>query len=166
VPRGKPGEWDCGFFVAAAQALRVGDEVWLYYGGGNYTHGTPCLYAEKGTGRKTQFTGSIGLATWKLDRFVSVDAPAEGGSLTTVPLAAAGNRLELNAATKPGGSITVEVLDPAGKVLARSQAFTGDELRHTVVWDDGVSVGKLAEKPVTLRFRLKSAGLYAFAFRP
>ncbi len=29
-------------------------------------------------------TGSIGLARWKLDRFVSVDGPGEGGTLTTI----------------------------------------------------------------------------------
>jgi hypothetical protein len=171
VERGKLGTWDCGFFEAAAQALRVGDEVWLYYHGGNYTHGTPCLYAEKDaggkdTGRKTRFSGSIGLATWKLDRFVSVDAPAEGGTLTTVPLTFVGNRLELNAATKPGGSVTVEVLDLAGKTLARSRAFAGDELRHRVVWNDGTPLSSLAGKALTLRFHLKSAELYAFAFRP
>jgi hypothetical protein len=171
VERGKLGTWDCGFFEAAAQAIRVGDEVWLYYHGGNYTHGSPCLYAEKDvggkdTGRKTKFTGSIGLATWKLDRFVSADAPAEGGKLTTVPIVFAGQRLEINATTKPGGSVTVEVLDLAGKVLARSQSFSGDEIRHRVVWQDDASLSNLAGKPIVLKFHLKSAELYSFAFRP
>ena len=48
VPRGKIGDWDCGFFTTAAEAVRVGDEIRLYYGGSNYTHGTPCLYRAKG----------------------------------------------------------------------------------------------------------------------
>ena len=87
VPRGRLGEWDPGFFVTASGALRVGDEIWLYYGGSNYTHGTPCLYLPNDPKRKTVYTGSIGLAIWPLDRFVSVDAGAEGGRLTTVPLA-------------------------------------------------------------------------------
>jgi hypothetical protein len=165
VPRGKVGEWDCGFFVTAAEALRVGDEVWLYYGGSTYTHGTPCLYRAEGTGRLTRYTGSIGLATWKLNRFVSADGPAEGGRLTTVPVVFTGNRLEINASTKPGGSVRVELLDAAGKVLARSGAFSGDELRHRVAWKDGFEVGRWAGKPVVLRFELKNAGLFAFAFR-
>jgi hypothetical protein len=166
VPRGRIGEWDCGFFVTAAEAIRVGDEVWLYYGGSNYTHGTPCLYRAEGTGRHTQFTGSIGLATWKLDRFVSVDAPTEGGTLTTVPLVFAGRRLELNAATKEGGRVIVEILDMAGKPMARSEAFAGDDLRHQVVWEEGTDLSQLAGTPIALRFRLQSAELYAFAFRP
>src|SRR5262249_2046407 len=105
VPRGKVGEWDCGFFTTASQALRVGDEVWLYSRAANYPPGTPCLSRAQGTGRLTRYTASIGLATWKLDRFVSADGPAEGGVLTTVPITFRGNRLVINAATRPGGEI-------------------------------------------------------------
>jgi hypothetical protein len=165
VPRGKLGEWDCGIQETAAEAIRVGDEIWLYYGGANYTHGTPCLYEATGTGRLTEFTGSIGLATWKLDRFVSVDAGSAGGTLTTVPIVFEGNRLELNAATHRNGSITVEVLDAAGNLLARSEPFTGDMLRGKVTWRDGFRISRLAGKPVMLRFSMKSAELYTFAFR-
>ncbi|MBI3922904.1 MAG: hypothetical protein HY318_15895 [Armatimonadetes bacterium] len=165
VPRGKVGEWDCGFFVTASQAIRVGDEVWLYYGGSNYTHGTPCLYRAEGTGRHTKFTGSIGLATWKLDRFVSADAGASGGSLVTVPLVFSGNRLELNTATRKGGSVTVEMLAPDGTRIARSKQFTGDNLRHTVVWQKSLDLGALRGSPVSLRFQMKKAELYSFAFR-
>src|SRR5262249_3163730 len=147
-----------------------GDEVRLYYQAGNYTHGTPCLYAEKDargkeTGRKTKFTGSIGLATWKLDRFVSVDGPAEGGTLTTVPVKFLGKRLEINAATQPGGTVVVEVLDAAGRPLAGwepSEAFRGDELRHVVRFAGSPGVSSLSGTPVTLRFRLKSARLFSF----
>jgi hypothetical protein len=165
VPRGGIGEWDCGFFTTPAEAIRVGDEIWLYYCGSNYTHGTPCLYRAEGTGRGTRFNASIGLATWKLDRFVSADAPAEGGALTTVPVVFSGSRLELNAATKKDGSITVEILDLQGRALARSKRFSGDDLRHPVEWTRKTDLAKLAGTPVTLRFRMKSAELYSFAFR-
>jgi hypothetical protein len=168
VPRGKSGEWDCGFFTTASRAVRVGDEIRLYYGGSNYTHGTPCLYRAERTGRLTKFTGSLGLATWKLDRFVSVDGPAAGGTLTTVPLRFKGQRLEINAATKPSGQVVVELLDAAGRPLKGfepSAPFCGDELRHTVRFARGADVAALAGKPVTLRFRLKDAQLFTFAFR-
>jgi hypothetical protein len=168
VPRGRIGEWDCGFYVTASQAIRVGDEIRLYYGGSNYTHGTPCLYRAGGTGRLTKYTGSIGLATWKLDRFVSVDAPAEGGTLTTVPIRFKGSRLEINGAAGPSGSIVVEMLDAAGRPLSGwkpSIAFHGDDLRHVVDFGNGPGVGSLAGKPVALRFGLKSAQLFSFAFR-
>ncbi len=168
VPRGKLGEWDCGFFCTQSRALRVGDEVWLFYVGSNYTHGTPCLYRAEGTGRHTKYTGAIGLAIWDVDRFVSVDAPAEGGTLTTVPIAFDGNRLELNARTQAGGSIVVHLLDAAGKPLegyGASAPINGNNLRHAVTWNGTGDVGALAGKAVTLRFEMKAAELFSFAFR-
>lgn len=168
VPRGAIGEWDCGFFCTQSRALRVGDEIWLYYTGSNYTHGTPCLYRAEGTGRRTQYTGAIGLAIWDLDRFVSVDAPAEGGSLTTVPVAFDGNRLEVNARVQPGGSLVVHLCDAAGKPIegyAASDAISGDSLRHVVAWQGVTDVAALAGKPVVLEFEMKNAELFAFAFR-
>ena len=172
IPRGKAcperseraSEWDCGFFWTPNEAIRVGDEIWLYYAASNYGHGNPCQ--KKDEGRLTKYTASIGLATWKLDRFVSVRAEnAAGGALTTVPITFTGNRLELNAATKNGGSIVVEILDMSGKTLARSKPFDGDDLRRRVEWAENVELGKLAGRPVTLRFHLKDAELYSFAFR-
>lgn len=166
IPRGEIGEWDCGWMSTAASALRVGDEIWLYYQGSNYTHGTPCLYRSEGTGRLTKYTSSIGLAIWKLDRFVSVDGPAEGGTVTTVPVVFAGSELVLNAQTKPGGQVMVEILDAAaGKSLARSKPFGGDELRARLRWIGDTCPGGLAGKPVCLRFHLNSARLYSFRFR-
>ena len=168
VPRGKLGEWDSGFFTTASRAIRVGDEIRLYYGGANYTHGTPCHYRTEGTGRLTKYTGSIGLATWKLDRFVSVDGPAEGGTLVTNPIRFNGKRLEINAETKRGGRIVVELLDPAGLPLdgfQPSDPFTGDDLRHTVKFGGKPDVSSLKDKAITLRFTLNNASLYSFAFR-
>jgi len=169
ILRGKVGEWDCGFFWTAAEALRVGDEIWLYYAGSNFTHGTPVLYRRAPEGarreRLSKYTSSIGLATWKLDRFVSVDGPAEGGTLTTVPIVFSGNRLELNAATEDDGHVVVELLDASGSVIAVAAPVEGDSLRHVVAWTDGTQVGKLAGKPIALRFHLTDASLYSFAFR-
>ena len=163
-----------GYHTAVSTAIRVGDEIWLYYGDGNYTHGTPCLYAEKyretseSTGRRTKYDCRIGLVTWKLDRFVSVDGAAEGGSLTTVPIRFTGRRLVVNAATKAGGHIVVELLDAAGRPLdgfPPSDPFAGDDLRHVVTFRGSQDVSSMAGKPLSLRFRLCNAELYSFAFR-
>ncbi|HEY5313509.1 MAG TPA: hypothetical protein VIK18_13370, partial [Pirellulales bacterium] len=164
VPLGKPGEWDCGFLVSSSEALRVGDEIRLYYGGANYTHGNPCLYRAAGTGRGTRYTSSIGLVSWKLDRFVSADGPAEGGRLTTVPIQYRGSRLVLNASTADGGSVAVSLFDLHGQCLARSQPISGDHLRHTVQWNSAADVARWAGQPVVLSFELKKAQLFSFAF--
>jgi hypothetical protein len=174
VPLGNLGEWDCGFLCTQSQALRVGDEIWLYYSGGNYTHSTPALYQAidpdtgEQTGRKTEYTSSIGLAIWPLDRFVSVDGPAEGGILTTIPIKFNGKRLVINAATKTGGSVVVEICDAAGRPIKdfiQSDPFSGDNLRHTVTFADKSDVSALASRAICLRFHLKNAQLYSFAFR-
>ena len=52
IPRGKVGDWECGIQITASRALRVGDEIWLYYCGANYTHGTPVLYRKDSPDRK------------------------------------------------------------------------------------------------------------------
>ncbi|MBM4082903.1 MAG: hypothetical protein FJ278_24565 [Planctomycetes bacterium] len=155
--------------------MNMGDEVWVYYTARNTPHDHPVGFArgqysaevtkeaQKHVG--TKYVNGTGIAVWKRDRFVSVDAPAAGGTLTTVPLVFTGSRLELNAATQPDGEIAVELMDKGGKALARSKPFSGDDLRHRVAWDGPVNLAELAGKPVSLRFRMKNAALYAFAFR-
>jgi hypothetical protein len=175
VPRGTVEQWDSGFFITPSEALRVGDEIWLYYCCSNFTHGHPCCYVPNHPERKTKYTSSIGLAIWPLDRFVSVDGPAAGGRLTTVPLAFTGNRLELNvnaaanqSAAGSAGSVRVELLDAAGEPLpgtTLSDEVKGDSLRHTVTWAGNPSVSAWQGRPVMLRFHLTGAELYSFAFR-
>jgi hypothetical protein len=168
VPHGKLGDWDCGIIVTSSSALRVGDEIWLYYSGENHTHGDPCVYQKNFAGRDA-CKGGIGLAKWKLDRFVSADGPTEGGTLTTIPILFSGSRLELNARVKPGGGVSVEILQPPGRPIdgfGISEAFAGDDLRYTVRWDGShIGVSQLVGKPVCLRFHIKHAELYSFAFR-
>ncbi len=166
VAPGGPGDWDEGLMVTQSRAIRVGDEIRLYYGGANYTHGSGCLYRAEGTGRLTKFTGSIGLASWKLDRFVSADGLSAESSLTTVPVVHSGDRLEINASTGKAGSVIVELLDQAGKPMGSpSDLVQGDNLRAVVTWRKQPSLSASKGKPVSLRFRLQNARLFSFAFR-
>ena len=80
----------------------------------------------------------------------------------------AAKRLEINAVTKGRGEVRVEVLDAAGRVLKGwepSAPITGDSVRHAVAFPGTVDMAALAGKPVCLRFHLRDAELYAFAFR-
>lgn len=169
---GKISDWDSVNITSPSYALRVNDEVWVYYGGGNNVHGVG--EAKKkghlnipGVGQRP-LRGSIGLATWKLDRFVSVNGPKEGGSLTTVPITFDGERLEINALTKGDGQITVEFLDAAGQPLKgweKSASFSGDKIRHVVTFNNKKDVSELRGQPIALRFNLNDAELFSFAFR-
>jgi len=165
LPRGNEDTWDCGFVSTAAQAIDYRDEVRLYYGGTNYTHGNPCIYREEGTGRGTKYTGGIGLLTWKKDRFVSVDAPPSGGTLKTVPFTFSGQRLEINAVTTLDGQIVVHLCNAQGKTLATSKPFVGDQLRGKIGFSNSQQLSEWIGKPVCLRFEMRSAELYSFAFR-
>jgi len=167
VQRGGLGEWDSGFFTTASHAFRYGDEIRLYYGCGNYTHGTPALYHDTRGERGTRYTCSLGLATWPLDRFVSVNGGSEGGILTTVPVQFSGRRLELNLKANQG-EVTVALLDASGKTIPGygiSDPVISDSLRATVSWQGKSELGAMAGKPVSLRFALRNAELYSFAFR-
>ena len=168
IPHGAVGEWDSGMVYTQSRALRVADEIWLYYGGINATHACTCFYEAEGKAPEGKYRGSIGLAKWKLDRFVSVDGPAEGGALTTIPIVFSGERLEVNARVKVGGSLSVEILDAAGHRMdgfEPSEPFRGDHLRQPITWRGSKSVAGLRGKPISLKFNLKNSELYSFAFR-
>ena len=106
--------------------------------------------------------------TLRMDGFVSAWAPFAGGELVTKPLKFAGKRLELNFSTSAAGDIRVEIQGPDGQALpgfslADCEEVFGDELARTVSWGDG-ELGKLAGRPVRLRFALRDADLFSFRF--
>ena len=86
-----------------------------------------------------------------------------------MPLTFSGNRLIVNYATRPGGSLRVELQDAAGKPVS---SFTlkdchlqyGDQLDRMVSWQSGAGVSELRGQPLRLRFKLKDADLYSFQF--
>ncbi len=109
--------------------------------------------------------------TLRIDGFVSVWAPFDGGELVTRPLVFDGKRLSLNFSTSAAGDVRVELQQPDGKPipgfsLDDCHEVFGDELDRTVTWTGGSDVTKLAGQPVRLRFVLRDADLYSFQFTP
>jgi hypothetical protein len=105
----------------------------------------------------------------RLDGFVSVNAPLSGGVIITTPLVFKGDKLTLNFASSAAGDIRVEIQDEAGDPLPGFSLddcppFFGDTIERTVNWKAGSNVGRLAGKPVRLRFVLRDADLYSFRF--
>jgi len=69
---------------------------------------------------------------------------------------------------RAGGEIRVELLDPAGQPIAgypASDPITGDSLRHAVTFASKADCSSLAGTPISVRFHLRDAELFAFAFR-
>lgn len=129
-------------------------------------------YYQQGAVRLRRFT-------LRIDGFVSVQAPLAGGEFVTKPLAfgpsggppAGAGRVALviNYSTSAAGSVRCEILDAAGKPLpgyslAECDEIFGDELARPVSWQGSTDLGRLAAKPIRLRFGIKDADLYSIRF--
>ncbi len=170
IPLGEPNEWDSGMLFTASAPVRVGDELWIYYGGSNMSHGDdvhslpPEEVEARGKGT------AIGLAKLRLDGFVSLDADETGGFMITKPLTFEDSRLEINA-DADGGEIQIELLDgETDKVLPGFdkevfETFRGDSVEHEAIWRDSPGPDRLTGRPVRLKFYLRKARLFAFRFR-
>lgn len=107
--------------------------------------------------------------TLRLDGFVSVNAPFNGGEFATKLLTFDGAELVINYATSAVGSVQVEIQDMAGRPIAGFAAadcppIFGDEIEHVVKWAAGSNVSPLAGRPLRLRFILKDADVYSMRF--
>ena len=139
---------------------------------------TPALGVVPGNAREmfiyrmshyAQPTSHMAHYSLRTDGFVSVNAPYRGGELITRPFTFAGTSLEINFVTSAAGGVRVEIQDSEGNALPGytlkdcGEMF-GDEIDRVASWSSGKDVGKLAGKPVRLRFVLKDADLYSFKF--
>ena len=155
IPRGESGTFDTGMIMGTAiEPIITDDEIYWYYTGTVHTHGAQMKDRHK----------EIGLAKWRLDGFVSLDADAEGGVIETVPLQIPDGGLEINVDAS-GGQIGVEVLTADGQVqqgfsIDDCVPMTSDSIRHSVQWKSATLAS--AEQPLRLRFVLNRAKLYAF----
>lgn len=157
IPMGRPGSWDDEMLYGAQAPIRMGDELWLYYGGWDGDHGV------------SQRDAAIAIAKWRLDGFASLDSTAETELLTS-PLTFDGEYLHVNANVKSGGSLRVELLDENGQVLPgyereNCKPITGNRVDRVVRWKDGDSLKDLAGETVRLRIITQNTELYSFGFK-
>ncbi|MBW3539722.1 MAG: hypothetical protein KY476_05580 [Planctomycetes bacterium] len=156
----RPGTWNYGHLYTAWHVIETPSRL---------TGAPPelSLFATE-----SAWTGTDSLLrryTLRLDGFVSVHASGRGGELLTRPLRFGGDRLEINFATSAAGSVRVEIQDVDGKpipgfTLDDCPPHFGDEPARTVVWKDNSDVGRLAGRPVRLRFTMNEADLYSLRF--
>ncbi len=156
---GAPDAGDSRMIYAFTQPLRVGDELWIYYGG--FRYGISENVALK--------RGAYFRARLRLDGFISADAPYAGGELVTKPLRFRGDQLALNADTSAGGAIRVQVQDECGEPiegygLSQADEVNGNSVRLVVTWGGRPNVGELAGRVVRLRFLMNGCKLYSFQF--
>jgi len=161
VRLGLEGTFDCRMIDMGVGMLRRGNELLMYYGGRNVDHGQ--------LPNTKPGDGGIGMARIRLDGFVSLDAAASGGTLTTVPLRSNGNQLVVNMDGSAGGTIKVEILDELNKPiegLSGKEADTlhGNDVNRPVTWGGSKDLSAFQGRAISLRISGKSVKFYAFQF--
>lgn len=162
---GPPGGFDCGMALAPTDPILTDTQMIFYYGGFNLLHWEDA---------RKPWSSAIGRAFLRRDGFCSWDSlPGQIGTITTQPVAVAGDALRMNADAQDG-RITAELLDPAGQVIPGYGAVDGrpliedtsrfQECMSPVLWGSASDLGPLRGRPVRLRFRLERARLFAFQF--
>jgi hypothetical protein len=153
IPPGPIGSWDrFNISLANNDPIVDGDNLRFYYSGRLYRH-APYEGPDKGVDKS-----SIGFASIKRDRFVSLDGSFNGAEIVTKPVQLKGTTLHLNAKAD-FGEIILEILDSrTGRMLATSKSIQGDDVDIPVKWE-----GKPLplDEPVKLRIKLKNARLFA-----
>lgn len=167
IAPGEPGSgWEGGVYAGCGLvSLRPGTvslpigPKWHTHNQGHYVLGRPSAPPDR---------GYLALATWRSDGFMSVEARSAGG-FVTVPLTFEGNAMQLNAWTRFGGSVAVEVTDAQGTALpglsfAECDPLSGDLPGQVVTWQGRRDLSALAGQPIRLGLRLERARLHAVQF--
>jgi len=145
-------------------AIRVGDELWMYFTGLDVPHNSLQSVLPS--------NGAKSRAVLRLDGFISADVDYHGGEMTTRPLIFSGSKLQLNLATGAGGFVKVEIQDEDGKPITgfalsdEADEISGNYIRVFATWNGETDVSSLAGQPIRLRFVMRDSKLYSFQFLP
>jgi len=157
VRRGGDGAFDKDLITPASTIVTHNDRHWLYYGGANERHGTPKVVFPR--------KHAIGVATLRLDGFISLTADDQPAMLETKLFTLTGDKLEINVDARDG-QLRVELLDATSSPI---KGFSGkdakayhaiDDLRLSPTW--GKPLASLQSKAIRLRIHLRNASIYAF----
>ena len=134
IERGGPGEWDWGSVTIGNSVIVEKNEIKAYYTGRNDTHAHTTIKEEP-------VTGSIGLATWQIDRMVGLKSSKDGilhiNNITAI------KDLHINANAKHG-DIRIE-LSSDGNVMSGFELINcleikGDSTDHLVQWSNSPTI--------------------------
>ena len=168
LERGEDPAWDSRLSIPVAPVVHD-QRIWCYYWGENMPYTVDAIRKVKDgwvqDGRRIQ--RATGLATLRMDGFVSMAAPGEG-SVTTRLLDTPGGRMTVNA--RVGGDLRAEILDEDGNVIPgyevhQCRPVSGDSLRHAITWGNGPDLVPGRKAGFRIRFHLRDTDLYAFQFR-
>ena len=156
---GQFGAFDGGCIFAHPNLLELADGSFaLPYTGYNVPHKYP----------RQLWKYAPGYALWPKGRIVALETP-ERGEFTTVGLMPPGRKLRINAVTKRGGAIRVEIAGLDGKTVegrsfAAATPISGDHYRTVLTWNDSDDIGVREKSAIMLRFRLEQAQIFDLEF--
>ncbi len=131
---GDPGEWDWGSVTIGNSVIVENNEIKIYYTGRNDTHAHTTIKEEP-------VTGSIGLATWQIDRMVGLKSTKDG--ILHINNITALKELHINADAKHG-SIGIELSSDgnvmSGFELVNCLEIKGDSIDHLVQWSNSPTI--------------------------
>lgn len=166
LPFGPAQSWD-DQLAYPSQVLTVGDEIWVYYVGGNIRHTVKDLELSGLRVNGRWYGAPIGLAKLRQDGWVVArpEAGADEAWIVTKPMTFDGKSLWVNADARDG-SLAVEILDEQRNPLpgyerANCEPIANDATAIAVQWR-GVDLSRLAGRTVRLKFYLNKARLYSF----
>ncbi|MCX6623025.1 MAG: hypothetical protein NTY38_18545 [Acidobacteria bacterium] len=188
LPLGRVGEFDSHMSIFSGDPVRHGDELRFYYWGANSRHndGKQITAVGLATLGLDRFVSLDSTDSRVLSQAVltSMADPrryeGETAAVLTRPFTFTGNRLVLNAETIGDGFVRAEIIDATtadpierkhkggfpvpGFALDQCDPVRGDKTAHTVTWNKNAGVGRLAGKPVRLRFVMRGCRLFTFHF--
>ena len=167
----KEGAWDGVMITSAEPPIRVGDQLYIYYGGSPSHHDWWIVGKAQGLDTPEGEPGynvnhGMGLATLRADGFVSLDAGLREGVINTKPFFSTGAKLIVNAKCGPTGYVKAEIQDTSetsweGFTVDDCDTFTGDDVNHVFSWNANTQVNMIPGY-VRVSFILKDAALYSF----
>ena len=151
-------KWDGVLVYPSSTLVFLRDEIRLYYSGVPFHHG----------GDYSSGKSCAGMASWRVDGFVSLDAGARKGIILTRPFALLEPDVFLNADAR-GGEVRVEMQNADGSIvpgfeLANCLPMRGDSIRHRVRWRGNPDLGVVRRKPIRMKVIALNASLYSIWF--
>lgn len=159
---GRHGDLDLKKAYMGHGMIRRGDEIWQYYVGSEEYH-SPWK-------KDRSLREAIFRVVQRLDGFVSLDTPYQGGQFTTRPFTFTGNRLALNIDSDAAGFAQIGLLDESGRPyegysLDDCVYINGDFVDTEVEWlEKGKDLSELAGKTVRLVYRARGTKLFSMQF--